>query len=424
MELIPCLQHILWWSIFMTHHDAVFMHLRVLTPSTESHEATSGRPELHRMFQNWVWTLGRPFCWDHSVCSTSKFAEWSRHTGWVTMTALELKQKFHESPSVALQRGQCSHHCQQQPHTVAIFVPRCDSFTLLRPTNRPKDPQRHSVKSVSWPTVQNGHAIRGTCHSSLQVSGLRNRCAMDHSVDKNLLGLPVCLSSKVWQCWHWHWHQLSISASPQWATLKTSIGIRWAPSSVDISALTDWLIVDSFSHVWRLFCTLSGVSFWLSTFGSKFVLAIANVWQFKRHPKLCRTPKLAFLINRTHQNDWANWTNWLADQPAEWLGQLVIQLVAESVSWFLLQLVSSSVSWSPRPWVTDAQLMLMPMLQVSVGIGWQCIRGATASPTTAVTQTTKKATSTVNDCHCERPPLWTTGTVNEHVCTPTVTVYA
>jgi len=71
----------------------------------------------------------------------------------------------------------------------------------------------------------------------------------------------------------------------------------------------DSIIVDSFSHVWRLLCTLSDVSFWLSTFGYMFVWAIANFWQFKCHPKLCCTTKLTFLINKTNQIDWTNWTN-------------------------------------------------------------------------------------------------------------------
>jgi len=130
-----------------------------------------------------------------------------------------------------------------------------------------------------------------------------------------------------------HWHWLSISIGWHQCTPKMSV---FGHNSI---------IVDSFSHVWRLICTLSGLTFWLSTFGCTFVWASANFWQFKCHPKLCHTPKLAFLIYETNQIDWANWTNWLTDQPADWLGQSIIQLVGQLISWLLSQSVGSLVSW-------------------------------------------------------------------------------
>jgi len=57
------------------------------------------------------------------------------------------------------------------------------------------------------------------------------------------------------------------------------------------------IIVDSFSHVWRLFCTLSGVSFWLSTFGYMFVWAIANFWQFKCQHKLRCVSSVSLVVS-------------------------------------------------------------------------------------------------------------------------------
>jgi len=119
------------------------------------------------------------------------FVEWSRQTEWKWLQ-WNFNRNLIFDQSVALHRGQCSHHDQQQPHLSLQMPPTWPILVTLWQFS-PNDwlwvnviLSSLSVDGLSRMDMPLGHA-------SLQWSRLRNGCLTDYSVNKITLCLPVCL---------------------------------------------------------------------------------------------------------------------------------------------------------------------------------------------------------------------------------------